>query len=168
MLLHTLRRRAATTLGTLALFAVIPLAVADAARHDGGDDDEPRTVLRSALAGSLATDAALFGVLPGTSPWVIDRGTVRLEPDGDLRLRVRGLVIPDAPANGTNPVPTLSVSVFCGGTRVATTPTVPFDARGNARLETDIGTLPSPCATPAVLVHPNAVTSRYIAFNGSR
>lgn len=178
MLLKSLRRRALPGLGALALVALIPLGVAEAAPHHpkpqpkltSGYDGYPaaKTVLRSSLTGSSVTDPALFGVLPGTSPWVLKRGTVRLTADGGFTLRVRGLVIPVAPANGTNPVPTLSASVFCNGTLVKTTPTVPFSTRGDAVIDTDIGDLPSPCVAPAVFVHPNATVSRYIAFNGSR
>lgn len=168
MLLEALRRRAVTVLGAVALFALIPLGVAEASKSSHDDYDGPRPVLRSTVAASQVADPAVFGVLPGTTPWAITRGTVRLEADGALKVRVRGLVIPVAPANGTNPVPTLSASVFCNATLVASTKTVPFDTRGNATLVTDVGDLPSPCVAPAVFVHPNAVTSRYIAFNGSR
>jgi len=170
MFREALARRAVPMLGAVAMLALVPFGVAGASQSKPSDDndDAPRTVLRSSLAGSLPTDPALFGVLPGTSPWVIERGTVRLKADGRLSLRVRGLVIPIAPANGTNPVPTLSASVFCSGALVASTATVPFSKTGDAELEQDIGELPSPCLAPAVFVHPNAVTPRYIAFNGSR
>ena len=165
-----LPRRAVPMLGAVAMLALVPLGVADASTSTTSDDydDAPRTVLRSSLVGNLPSDPALFGVLPGTNPWVIKRGRVRLQADGQLSLKVRGLVIPTASANGTNPVPTLSASVFCGGTLVALTATVPFSRSGDARLERDIGDLPSPCLAPAVFVHPNAITARYIAFNGSR
>lgn len=171
MLLETLRRRAVPVIGAVALLAAIPIAVADATpRHqaDSRHDDGPRTVLRSSVFGNQVTDPTVFGVRPGTNPWVIKRGTTRLRADGQFTLRVRGLVIPTAPANGTNPVPTLSASVYCSGVIVATTPTVPFSPRGDAQIETDVGDLPSPCVAPTVFVHPNAVTSVYIAFNGSR
>lgn len=171
MLLEALRRRAVPALGALALVAAVPVAIADATpgHHPGpGRDDGPRTVLRSSVFGNQVTDPTIFGVKPGTNPWVLKRGTTRLQADGAFTLRVRGLVIPTAPANGTNPVPALSASVYCNGTIVATTPTVPFSTRGDAQIDTDIGDLPSPCVAPAVFVHPNAVTSVYIAFNGSR
>lgn len=167
MLLRSPRRRAVMVLGAVALSALVPLGVAQASK-DSYQEDDARVVLRSPLAGNLVTDPQVFGVLPGTSPWVIKRGSVRLYSDGELSLRARGLVIPTAPANGTNPVPTLSASVFCNGMLVASTPTVPFSPRGDAEIETDVGDLPSPCIAPAVLVHPNAVTGRYIAFNGTR
>lgn len=171
MLLETLRRRAVPVLGALALLAAVPIAMADATpRHhsEPAHDNGPRTVLRSSLFGNQVSDPTVFGVKPGTNPWVIKRGTTRLQADGHFTLRVRGLVIPIAPANGTNPVPALSASVYCSGTLVATTPTVPFSSSGDAEIDTSIGVLPSPCVAPAVFVHPNTVTSAYIAFNGSR
>lgn len=166
MLVGNLRRRAVSLVGAAALFALVPLGVAEASKDH--DDDKAQTVLRSPVAASQVSDPAVLGVLPGTTPWAITRGSVRLDVEGQLRVRVRGLIIPVAPAKPTNPVPTLSASVFCNGTLVASTSTVPFNTRGDAQLDTDIGELPSPCVAPAVLVHPNAVTGRYIAFNGSR
>lgn len=129
--------------------------------------DGARVLLRSDLVGSTpAPDGpTLFGVTPGTSPWVSRPGSVRLSSDGQIDITVRRLVIPTAPANSTNPVPQLSASIVCNGAVVASTASVPFDIRGNAKIETNVS-LPSPCLAPAVLIHPNTATGVYIAANG--
>lgn len=139
----------------------------DRGGHGGGDDgDGP--LLRSGLVGSTTPadgGPLLFGVRPGGAPWVLDSGTVRVERSGRLELRVRGLVIPTPPANGTNPVPTLSASLVCNGVLVDTTDAVPFDTEGDARIRTRVA-VPETCLAPAVLVHPNLTTAVYIAANG--
>lgn len=121
--------------------------------------------LRTGIVGSSPDGPTLFGVTPGTAPWVADGGRVRLDARGNLDVRVRRLVIPTAPANGTNPVPMLSASLVCNGAVVATTATVPFNARGNAHIDTRVA-VPRPCLAPAVLIHPGANTGVYIAASG--
>ena len=167
MLLNALRRRTVPLLGAVAAFALVPLTLADA-RGDDKHDDDAQPLVRGALAASLPSDPSIFKVTPGGAPWVLERGSFRLEDDGRLQLRVRGLVIPTPPFNGTNPVGLLTASVYCNEVSVGTTEPVAFDPSGDARIDQDVGTLPSPCAAPAVLVHPNALTTRFIAFNGSR
>lgn len=146
-----------------ALMVALALSVSPAGATSRGGHE---VILSSPLAGSLPDDPALSGVLPGTAPWIVKRGHVNLRENGRLRINVRGLVIPTPPSNGTNPVPLLSASVFCAGTLAATTPTVPFSPQGDAQVDVKVA-LPEVCATPAVLVHPNTVTGRYIAFNGT-
>lgn len=147
----------------------VAAAIAVAAPAVSGATDGPpeRVILRSELIGSTpAPDGpTLFGVGPGTSPWVSRPGRVRVTSAGGVDIRVRRLVIPIAPANGTNPVPQISASVVCDGAVAATTAPVPFDTAGNASIETSVA-LPSPCLAPAVLLHPNTVTTVYIAANG--
>jgi len=160
----SLVRRIATVAAAAAIATVTLVTQAPAA--SAADDHRP-VLLRSGLVGSTPAPAGptLFGIIPGSAPWVIDRGRVRLDTYGNLDVRVRGLVIPTAPANGTNPVPSLSASVVCNGAVVATTGTVAFNTKGNARIDTTVS-VPSPCLAPAVLVHPNAVTAVYIAASG--
>ena len=138
-------------------FAITALA------HGGrsGADD-----FRSDLVPSVPTDPAIHGVTPGGAPWVLDRGSVRVDDDGDVRLRVRGLVIPSPPGDGTpGPVQTISASLFCGGTAADTTEAEELDDDGDARIRDEI-TLPAKCLAPEVLVHPNGNTAVYIAASG--
>ena len=123
----------------------------------GGDDQ----ILRAGIVGSLVDDPKLFGVNPGGAPWVIDEGHARLSDSGALRVEVEGLVIPGR----GNPLPQLSASVACGGAVVATTPPVPFDAMGNARIRAMV-MLPDRCLAPVVMLNPNTNAGTYIAVTG--
>jgi hypothetical protein len=125
-------------------------------------------VLKTALAPSVPSDPTLHGAAAGGAPWVLRRGEARLRRDGRLAVRVRGLVIPVAPGNGTpGPVTTVNASLYCGNdtTAVGTTPSVPISRAGDARM-TGQFTLPAKCLAPVVLVHPNANGAAYIAASG--
>ena len=130
------------------------------------------TVLKSDVFGSQPTGPILFGVPPGGAPWVITKGEAKVRRDGDVKVRVKGLVIPTPPSNGTNPVPNIAATVYCGGTAVGTTQAVPFSLAGDARIDDTLATpLPSPCLAPAVLLNPAAggviTTTAYIAATGA-
>jgi hypothetical protein len=153
-------------LATLALAAGATSAFADGT-HDHG------RAFGAGLFGSRPDGPALFGVKPGAAPWVIRRGVAEVRRDGRVEVRVDGLVIPTPPQNGTNPLPGIAATVFCGGTAVGTTKTVPFSPAGDARIDDRLGSpLPSPCLAPAVLLNPQiggAVNPGvYIAATGVR
>jgi hypothetical protein len=137
-------------LAAVALAAGAGTAFAD----DHGGGDHGGRVLESDIFGSQPTGPTLFGVKPGGAPWVIRRGEAEVRRDGRVEVRVRGLVIPTAPQNGTNPLPGIAATVFCGGAAVGTTETVPFSPAGDARIEDRIARLPQPCLAPAVLLNP--------------
>jgi hypothetical protein len=127
-------------------------------------------VIRESLAPSVPTDPAFHGVIPGNAPWVLKEGSVRLDRHG-LDLRVRGLVIPVAPGNGTpGPVNTISASLFCGAdsdTMAAeTSEQVPISRDGDARIRDRSFDLPATCLSPVILVHPNGMTAAYITVDG--
>jgi hypothetical protein len=110
----------------------------------------------------------LNGATAGGAPWVLRRGEAELSGAGRLQVRVRGLVIPIAPSNGTpGPVTTVSASLYCGGasTATGTTPSVPISRTGDAEITGQLS-LPAKCLSPTVLVHPNGLTGLYIAASG--
>jgi hypothetical protein len=144
---------AAAATSAAALLAAPALAANDG-RHG--------PLLRASVAGSQPTDPALFGQTPGGAPWVVTRGEVRLDADGDLAVRVRGLIIPTL---GTNPVPMLSASVACSGAVVARTAAVEFESDGDARIRETV-TIPQRCLAPAVLLNPNVSTTVFIGATG--
>jgi hypothetical protein len=170
----------------LAAFGVMAAAVAlyagVATGHDGGGkgrggDSQGRhrgnAVLDASLAPSQTSDPDFHGVAPGGLPWVLNRGAVELKSKGRLELRVRGLVIPVAPANGTTgPVTTISASLYCGAdsdtTAADTTPAVPITSNGNARIRDNSFNVPATCLAPVILVHPNGDLTHYIAVSGWR
>ena len=126
-------------------------------------------MITARLAPSVPSDPKIFGVTAGGAPWKITQGVVALHTDGLLTATINGLVIP--PGN-KNPVPDLALSVFCNGTRAATTPAVSFSARGNAHVVARVR-LPKFCPVPGVLINPatgkkpgDILTNIYIGFDG--
>ena len=91
-----------------------------------------------------------------------------LRDDGELRVQIRGLLIPSGPFAGTTgPVKTVTASLYCGdsSTPVGTSDSVPLASDGDARISTT-GALPAKCQIPAILVHPNGSLGAYIATSG--
>jgi|SRR5436190_6473555 len=163
---------------TTALVAAMSMALAAGAFGDHGGGGHHRghhdaTVLAETLAPSVPTDPTFHGVAPGGAPWALKRGAVELKRSGRLELEVRGLVIPNPPGDGTpGPVTTISASLYCGAdsnTAAAdTTPQVPIDRRGNARIRDRSFSVPDTCLAPVIIVHPNGDAAHYIAVEGWR
>ena len=130
-------------------------------------------LIQESLAPSQPTDPVFHGVSPGSLPWVLKFGEVRLGRDGTLDLRVKGLVIPTPPLTGTpGPVTTISASLYCGAdtntVAADTTQQVPISGKGDARIHDVTFSVPSSCLAPVILVHPNGLATTYIALDGWR
>jgi hypothetical protein len=143
--------------------AVTALAVAPMAIGDGKQD-----LLQSGIAGSTPPalgGPVLFGINAAGAPWVANRhSSIRVERDGDVKIKVRGFVIPGRVP--PNPLPTLVASLVCNGVVVASTDPVPFSPEGNARIRQEID-VPNPCLAPAILFRPNATAAApYIGASG--
>ncbi len=159
-------RKVALAVAALALAAaslVFALAASGGAKEDGSGE----ALVRSTLAPSVPSDPGFHGITPGGVPWQLERGSVRLKVDGELDVRITGLVIP---ALGTaGPVKTVSASLLCGGDAqvgpAATSGPAPLSSDGDAAIEAQL-TLPSTCLAPIVVVHPNGGLTRYIAVSG--
>jgi hypothetical protein len=157
-----------------ALSTALAVGAMSALGHGGGHGrDHGGQLIRESLAPSVPTDPMFHGVAPGGAPWVLKDGQVRLSSHGELDLRVRGLVIPVAPGNGTpGPVNTISASLFCGAdtdTMAAdTTGQVPISRDGDARIDDHSFSVPATCLSPVILVHPNGMTTVYISVDGWR
>jgi hypothetical protein len=144
---------------------VFALAASGGSRDHG--DHEGKALFRSRLAPSVPTDPTFHGIVAGGVPWVLTGSSARLKTDGELDVRVNGLVIP---ALGTpGPVKTISASLLCGADSqagvAASTGQVSLSAGGDARIEAKI-TLPANCLAPIVVVHPNGNPGAYIAISG--
>jgi hypothetical protein len=166
--MHVTKRSAVGLLSAAALGwsaitgAMSALGDSDHGHHRG------QTLFQATLAPSVPSDPVLHGVSPGGLPWVLDSGQARLRHDGRLSVRVRGLVLPGPPGNGTpGPITTVNASLYCGDdtTAAATTATVPLSSAGDARISQRV-TLPAKCLAPVVLVHPNGNAAAYIAATG--
>jgi hypothetical protein len=156
----------------LALAATPGIALAShhdgtARGHHGGGHGQP--LLHSGLVGSTKPSeggATIFDVVPGGLNWVVDKGSVRVSRDGRLDLRVKGLVIPEPPLNGTNPIESITATVYCNGTEADTTELFPLSVpEGDARIRAQLD-LPDVCVAPVVLVHPRGIAEVYIAASG--
>jgi hypothetical protein len=170
--MHVSKRSAVAALAVGALAGSAASAVT-ASGHDNRTNgrehrgEHPReTLLKTTLAPSVPTDPAIDAVSPGGVPWVLARGEARLRANGDLRLEVRGLLIPSGQFAGTTgPVTTVSASLYCGGTVEGRTPSTQLSSHGNADMD-GIVTVPAKCLAPTVLVHPNGGAAAYIAASG--
>jgi hypothetical protein len=169
------RRTLLTVLVATAAAASLAIAVG-ASGHRGGDDrggHRGNALIDSSLAPSEPTDPAFHAVAPGGAPWVLRRGEVEIRRSGRFELRVKGLVIPTAPGNGTpGPVNTISASLYCGADAdtapADTTGQVPISRRGDARIRDRSFDVSEDCLAPVILVHPNGDTTHYIAVDGRR
>jgi hypothetical protein len=167
--MRTTRRAALALLSIGALGGAAASAVsATADGGHGGGRHGGQTLFETSLAPSVPADDQIHGVAPGAAPWVIRRGEVRLRRDGRLRVKIEGLVIPVAPANGTpGPVTSVSAGLYCGGaaSAAASTGTTPISRAGDAEIDARLA-LPAKCPGAVVLVQPNGNDGLYIASSG--
>ena len=146
---------------TLSLFLFLPLASATKAVADG-----PK-VLNTHVFGSTP-NITIRTVPSGGAPWIVDNGKVQLDPDGRLRVRVKGLVITSGALANGNPVPDTLVgttagvtmvhaALTCGGPgggvpfTITSTDAVPLSPAGDFEIDTHIS-IPSVCAQPILLI----------------
>ena len=162
-------RRPSRLLLTLAaaISALVLVPVAADAGSSGGHEQHG-ALLKSGLVGSTAPlegGVALFEVVPGGRTWAVRDGAVKVTRDGRLDVRIKGLVIPEAPFNGTNPLASVSATLVCNDVPGTPTATVPLSTAGDGRIRADV-VVPQPCLAPAVLVNPLGNGATYIAANG--
>ena len=130
------------------------------AQTSWADDSHGQKVLAfKTMAGVVPpyTGAAnpIRGIPGGGAAWRIDKAHGILRADGDLEIRVEGLVLT---STGTNPQPAFRAVVSClsieSGSAVTTNlVTAPFPATtaGDASFDGSVS-LPSPCLAPIVFV----------------
>ncbi len=156
----SLRSRIAVA-GAAAALALTLTPVA-ASAHGGGShrgDD----LVRSSFTPSLPTDAAIFGVRPGGAPWVLKRGEVRVRESGRVDVRLKGFRVLRADGTTDNPVASITVGLFCGGTlAVRSEPQALSVPAGNARFRIWLD-VPESCDDATVLISPAANAGAYIA-----
>ncbi|HEY2170455.1 MAG TPA: hypothetical protein VGJ30_12570, partial [Candidatus Angelobacter sp.] len=92
------------------------------------------------------------GIGGGGAPWKIDSGRAELNANGEIEVRVRGLVLV---GTGSNPIPNFAVILSCQSKDAVGAPAVvnlvagitPATTTGDARFEGTV-TPPSPCIAP--------------------
>lgn len=125
-------------------------------------------VLDASLAGIPAslTGQTFMGAIGGGVAWQISSGRARLSSNGQLDVRVRGLVLAAGASQGTNPIPTGRALVSCSGAVVAMSDSVPFSPKGDARVNAQV-TLPASCLAPVVFfAGDTAAGPRWFAVTG--
>jgi hypothetical protein len=95
------------------------------------------------------------GITGGGLPWAIKSGHGSVDRNGEVEVTVKGLVIPVAPFNGTNPAPMFGAIVSCitsdGAIVNVSTKLFPASLAGDSTIE-DTVTLPHPCKHPLLFV----------------
>jgi hypothetical protein len=157
-MMQTSRRRWMAAL-IVPVLAGISVAQLRAKPADFKFHDEPILAFAT-MRGSLP-HLDINGNTSAGAPWVIAGSDGVLSEDGDVFIKVRGLVLgPTATGAGTNPVHNFRAIVSCttlinGVQEVIniTTGSFPADAKGNCVIDDQV-TLPDPCYAPMVFVGP--------------
>ncbi|MDB5931068.1 MAG: hypothetical protein JWR60_2775 [Polaromonas sp.] len=135
--------------GALALGCIWP-AMADEGRLEfrGGIGSTPFASVNGVLAPN-----DVRGIAPGGRPWVIEKLRAAVRPDGSISVKGEGLLLAGGNAIGLPGLPRQVVAtVFCGAVEF-TSPAADLDANGNFSIRGTLsGVLPSPCATPVLLI----------------
>ena len=134
------------------------LAVGLIAQASAGNGPGSTVLKFKTMVGTVApyTGAnAIRGIVGAGSPWSIDTANGKLEANGDLSIKVTGLIIT---GTGANPVPEFRAVVSCqsiadGAAVVVNRVTAPFPATtsGDASFKGNVD-LPKPCIAPIVFV----------------
>src|SRR5215471_15168777 len=130
----------------VALGCVLLVGVASGDKHSKGSGHSGDSKGSSFRSGLISFQFAGFigGVQNFGAPFSLRDGEASLTSSGDLRLEVKGLLLPDGT---TGPVTQISASLVCGGSGgmvVATTPEVDLSADGDAKIEAKITPLVIP------------------------
>src|SRR6266550_5420467 len=131
--------------------AVLALAVGLIAQASSAGSGPDSTVLKfKTMVGTVAPYTgptnAIRGVSGAGAPWSIDKADGTLKENGDLAVKVTGLIVT---ATGTNPAPTFRAVVSCqsiaDGAAVTVnrvTPSFPATTTGDAKFKGNVS-LPS-------------------------
>ena len=156
-----LRRLLVGVIGAVSLVGAGSISVG---AHDGGT-----LVGFDSMTGVTAAGVNLVndrGIAAGGKPWVITSGSGEVDRQGNVEVKVRGLVIPVAPFNGTNPVKSFMATVSCltpHGVVNVTTGAVGTGSTGDATINATVA-LPHPCKHPLVFVGTTNTAGAFVWF----
>ena len=154
--------------GSLALvgaLSALALAVSPgvALAQDGGDDG-PDLVDSVVIPSTPGDTPTVAGTVAGGAPWVIDRGEVRVRASGRMDVRLEGFQVRAPDGTESNPVPTITASLYCGGVlpAVAVSPLEALSTPdGDARFRVWLD-VPESCDMATVLINPNGALTTFI------
>ncbi len=127
----------------------------------------------------LGNSKPINGVPGGGRPWVLEEGSGKLQANGRLDIKVRGLIIPasEGPQFGVNPVAFFRAIVSCmsldefGDPTIINTLTqngaevmIGNPRNGDARIK-EVIDLPNPCLAPIIFV--TSPTGAWFAVTGA-
>jgi len=125
--------------------------------------------MKDNLIGLPVAGMPLRGIGGGGAPWVVADSDVKLDQNGKLKVKVKGLLITGTGSSldgTTGPVLTIWASLTCEGGGVFTsTSGAPLKLNGDANLKTTIPIPPS-CLGPIMLIRANTGTGPWIAASG--
>jgi len=136
-------------LGVLVSASTLPSMAADGRiEFDGGIGSTP-----FASAGGAVVPNDVRGIAPGGRPWVIGKLRASVRADGHISVKGEGLLLGGGNSVGLPAIPRQVVAtVFCGEAAYNSA-AVNLDAQGNFAIKGALtGVLPSPCATPILLI----------------
>lgn len=151
--------RALSTSAAMAL-AITAFSITPAFANGSGSSGD--SLLRSQLVGSKPASPAVAGIKPGGFPWVNGLSPVRVREDGRISVKITGLVIPQPPGTGVNPIAAVVATLVCGQTVEHSTAPFALSAAGNGATS-EVIAVPRDCDNPAVLVQPAGNRTAYIA-----
>jgi len=107
------------------------------------------------------------GVMSGGAPWVVQEGKATVDSNGNIKIRVKGLLIgsgvldsgapvPQNVVGTVGPVTNVFASLTCGGAggapfMIFNTAAVPLSSNGSFKINAQI-TLPATCDRPIILI----------------
>ena len=153
--------RVLSTSAAVAL-AITALSAAPALADGSGSGGE--SLLRAGLVGSMPAPASpmIATIKPGGAPWVNGPSPVRVRKDGRITISISGLVIPDPPGTGVNPIASVVATLVCGNMVAGSTAPFALSSTGNGRTS-DVVAVPAQCENPTVLIQPALNRAVYIA-----
>ena len=140
------RRFLVAGFGALSLVAA---GVTSAGAHEGGSLIEFKSM--TPITGTAVGAVNDRGIKGGGLPWAITSGKGEVDRNGEVEVKVTGLVLV---ATGANPIGTFAATVSCvtpSGIVNVTTRGFPANAAGDSRIEDRVA-LPRHCGQPEVFV----------------
>lgn len=144
------RRLLVGALGSLSLVGASALNVG----ADGRGDVLIHFDSMTPVTGNAVGNPNDRGITGGGKPWIITSGSGTVDRQGDVSVKVKGLIIPASAGFGFNPVPFFKATVSCitpDGVMNVSTGKFPASMAGDSTINGHVD-LPHPCKAPEVFV----------------
>ncbi len=159
-----MKQRKTLLFSLVVLGALLTARLGVSARNSDNSSIMEFTTMAPVTPPYTGTSNPIRGIPGGGLPWTISSAHGELKADGQLEIKVDGLVLADDPSvpaaiQLTNPLPSFRATVSClsiDANKLPTTVNVSTDAfqaspSGDSSIETTVS-LPAPCIAPIVFV----------------